>query len=317
MASVNDKITDTRNSDRPNSARVSSTRSVGGTTLACNDLTGWPTASKVHGVTYQIDSNSNPIDGTQIDFYGIVSGNSITSFTVVDGTDNGNSVNDVVEMLPTAAWGQDLSDALMASHDRDGTLKDGAVDSASVLASNVVTTAKILDSNVTTDKIADNAVTAAKVDGLDKSLLTTDSNPYKFYAYQTTNQTVSSHVATLANLGTEDFDTNSNLSGGTYTAPVNGFYMFGGRVSTVGSPGLLLGHGASLRKNGSTVLDGVYTFDNNTSWDLMTSTVHTLVSLSAGDTVGLYGLCIMSSGNGFFTAGRDSTNFFGFLVSRT
>lgn len=163
MASVNDKITDTRNSDRPNSARVSSTRSVGGTTLACNDLTGWPTASKVHGVTYQIDSNSNPIDGTQIDFYGIVSGSNITNFTVVDGTDNGNSVNDVVEMLPTAAWGQDLSDALMTSHNRDGSLKDGAVDSADVLASNVVTTAKILDSNVTTDKIADNAVTAAKI----------------------------------------------------------------------------------------------------------------------------------------------------------
>ena len=127
MASVNDKITDTRNSDRPNSARVSSTRSVGGTTLACNDLTGWPTASKVHGVTYQIDSNSNPVDGTQIDFYGIVSGNNITSFTVVDGTDNGNSVNDVVEMLPTAAWGQDLSDALILEHDRTGGHTTAAV----------------------------------------------------------------------------------------------------------------------------------------------------------------------------------------------
>lgn len=163
MASVNDKITDTRNSDRPNSARVSSTRSVGGTTLACNDLTGWPTASKVHGVTYQIDSNSNPVDGTQIDFYGIVSGNNITSFTVVDGTDNGNSVNDVVEMLPTAGWGQDLADGLMVSHNRDGSLKDGAVDSADVLAADVVTTAKILDSNVTTAKINDLAVTTGKI----------------------------------------------------------------------------------------------------------------------------------------------------------
>lgn len=163
MASVNDKITDTRNSDRPNSARVSSTRSVGGTTLACNDLTGWPTASKVHGVTYQIDSNSNPVDGTQIDFYGIVSGNNITSFTVVDGTDNGNSVNDVVEMLPTAGWGQDLADGLMVSHNRDGSLKDGAVDSADVLASDVVTTAKILNSSVTTAKINDSAVTTDKI----------------------------------------------------------------------------------------------------------------------------------------------------------
>ncbi len=120
MASLTDKITDVRNAARPNSARVSSPRSSGGTTLACDNLVGWPTASKVHFVTYQIDSSSNPVAGTQLDCEGIVSGNNIGSFTVIDGTDNGNSTNDVVEMLPTAAWGQDLADALTAEHDRTG-----------------------------------------------------------------------------------------------------------------------------------------------------------------------------------------------------
>jgi hypothetical protein len=162
-ASVADKITDTRNAARPNSARVTSGRSSGAATLACDNLTGWPTASKVHLVTYQINSNSNPVSGTQLDCYGIVSGNNIGSFTVLDGTDNGNVVGDVVEMLPTAAWGQDLADALMASHDRDGTLKDGVVDSAAVLANNVVTSAKILDANVTTTELADANVTDAKL----------------------------------------------------------------------------------------------------------------------------------------------------------
>lgn len=120
MASINDKLTDVRNAARPNAARVSSPRSAGGATLSCDNLAGWPTASKVHFVTYQIDSSSNPIAGTQLDCYGIVSGNNIGSFTVVDGTDNGNSINDVVQMLPTAAWGQDLADWGSSQHSRTG-----------------------------------------------------------------------------------------------------------------------------------------------------------------------------------------------------
>lgn len=163
-ASLNDKITDVRNSARPESTTATGTRAANGDTLACASLAGWPTASKVHFVTYQTDTNNDVIAGTQLDCYGIVSGNSITNFTVIDGTDGGNSIGDKVEMLPTAAWGQDLADALTASHNRDGTLKDGAVDSADVLAANVVTTAKILDDNITTAKILAANVTLAKLE---------------------------------------------------------------------------------------------------------------------------------------------------------
>jgi hypothetical protein len=119
-ASAQDLITDTRNAGRPISTTVATARASGATTLACTALTYWPTASKVHFVTYQIDSNSNPVSGTQLDCEGIVVGNSITSLVVNDGTDNGNSVGDIVEMLPTANWGQDLSDALNAEHSRIG-----------------------------------------------------------------------------------------------------------------------------------------------------------------------------------------------------
>lgn len=122
-ASNTDKITDVRNAARPNSARVTSGRSAGGATLACDNLSGWPTASKVHFVTYKIDSNSDVVAGSQLDCYGIVSGNNIGSFTVVDGTDTGHAVGDVVEMLPTAAWGQDLADALGLGHERTGAHK--------------------------------------------------------------------------------------------------------------------------------------------------------------------------------------------------
>lgn len=127
-ANILDKITDIRNAARPNSARATGTRSAAGVSLACDNLAGWPTASKVHFVTYQVDSSSSPVAGTQLDCSGIVSGNSITSFTVLDGTDLGNSVGDYVEMLPTAAWGQDLADALTAQHSRTGTHKSLTTD---------------------------------------------------------------------------------------------------------------------------------------------------------------------------------------------
>lgn len=174
-ASLNDKITDIRNAARPNSARVSSTRTAGASSLACDNLAGWPTASKVHFVTYQIDSNSNPVNGTQLDCEGIVSSNTINSFTVIDGSDVGHSVGDVVEMLPTAAWGQDLADALTAQHSRTGahvgvnntggmTNTGGlstdtlVVNFGSILPAGDIGTADIADSGITAPKLATNAI---------------------------------------------------------------------------------------------------------------------------------------------------------------
>lgn len=170
VGSLTDKITDVRNAARPTSARATGTRSAGGTSLACDDLTGWPTSatSKVHFVTYQIDSNSNPVAGTQLDCRGIVSGNTIGSFAVLDGNDTGNSIGDVVEMLPTASWAQDLADALLAQHTRTGghqgittdtivvssgtSLPAGDIGTAD-LAAGAVTTAKLADASVTPDKL--------------------------------------------------------------------------------------------------------------------------------------------------------------------
>lgn len=185
MADTTDKITDTRNAGRPNTARVSSSRSAGGATLACDDLTGWATASKVHFVTYEVDSNGDIVAGSQLDCSGIVSGNNITSMTVIDGTDNGNAVNDVVEMLPTSAWGQDLADALTEEHNRTGTHKsdlitDRTADTAPA-SGDYVLTADVSDSNnlkkvtlanlgtngawVGTGGITNSAVTPAKRSG--------------------------------------------------------------------------------------------------------------------------------------------------------
>lgn len=315
-ASLTDKITDVRNSARPNTARVTTVRTIGATNLACDSLTGWPTASKVHFVTYQVDTNSNVIPGTQLDCYGIVSANTITNMTIVDGTDGGNSVGDYVEMLPTAAWAQDLADALMTSHNRDGSLADDVV-TTDVILNSAVTTAKINDSAITTAKIADDAVTSAKLVGIDKSNLTTDYNPYKFEAYIGADYLeTGGSTWQLLNFSSEAYDTNNNFDTTTYlyTAPVNGYYFFTACylpyiVNTVTNIIGFYKNGAEYRQGQrmTNVTGGNF---HNHSQITMTA------NLSAGDTIGVWAWC-NQGGTYTITGSRNYNSFSGFLISRT
>ena len=163
MAAITDKFSGASNGSRPSPTTVTSTRSSGVTTLQCAALTGWRTTNPVHFVTYRTDAQGVKIDSSQCDWKGIVSGTQITNLTLRAGTDAGNAIGDTVVCMPTAAWADDLADGVAVSLDVDGTLKSGAVDVAAVLASDVVTTAKILDANVTTAKINNDAVTSAKM----------------------------------------------------------------------------------------------------------------------------------------------------------
>lgn len=308
MASLSDKVTDTRNAGRPQSATVTIARNIGATTLSCNALTGWPTASKVHFVTYQVDTNGNPVAGTQLDCYGIVSGTDITQIVVVDGTDGGNALGDTVEMLPTAAWGQDLADALTTSLDRTGVIKDGAVSSATMLASDVVTTSKILDANVTNAKLA-GSITSSKIIGVDKSILTTDSNPYKFSVYRNAAYNTVATTTTVTPFDSENFDTNNNhdavTNKGRYTAPISGFYYFNGVIELSASSTRLIG---LFLKNGAEIRGGTDTAATN--WRAECSW---FTQLTAGDYIefAYYADAVRA-----ITTGQH-TQFSGFLVSRT
>lgn len=147
------KISD--GSDYPNVARVSSPRSGGGTTLACDDLTGWTTETGVSFVTYQLDTAGTVTGGTLTTWEGVVSGNNITNVSRIKGAaDGGNAINDVVQLIPDSNWADDLIAGILVSHDQDGTLKAGAVDTSTVLANEVVTTAKYADASITNAKLA-------------------------------------------------------------------------------------------------------------------------------------------------------------------
>ncbi len=309
-ASTQDKITDTRNSARPVSTTVSSSRSAGGTTLSCLSLTGWPTASKVHGVTYQIDSNSNPVAGTQIDFYAIRSGSDLISFTVVDGNDTGNSIGDIVEMLPTAGWGQDLSDGLMVVLNRDGSLRDDIVDTQNI-APDAVTADEIEAGAVGSTELADDAATAPKVSGVDKSNLTVDSNPYKFRVSRNGAANTGNGSAAVIAFDTEQYDTNSNVAAGVYTAPVSGFYHFnwGSLISNSGAATTTY---ASLFINGVEYSNGNRVVSTNVT---VGSGGSDTVQMTVGDTADIRAFGTSAQP---LSVGTIFGNYFsGHLVSRT
>lgn len=304
MASTLDKITDTRNAARPNSARVSSGRSAAGVTLICDNLSGWPIASKVHFVTYQIDSNSNPIAGTQLDCYGIVSGNNIGSLAVIDGNDTGNSIGDVVEMLPTAAWGQDLADALTVAHERTGIHKSGATYPLPVIADFTNAT------HNHTNTAGGGKITSAGITSLDLSL-TTLSNPYKFSVYRNAAANTGNNTLALITFDTKIFDTGTNydISTGKFTAPVAGFYQFSFSSGFTATGGFCV---LALYKNGVEYHRGVEIVSaGNTDTQL---TGAALVQLAANDYTQVF---VQSPAANPLQIGSNRNYFTGFLVSQT
>jgi len=229
-AAITDKFADTYNAANPNVARVTSTRSAAGTSLSCDNLSGWPTGTVVHFSTYRLNTSNAVVAGTQIDWVGIVSGSTIGSLTRITGaTDNGSAVGDVVEMNPTAKWASNLVNGILVSHNQDGTLKN-----------NAVTTAVITDSNVTTAKLANGAVTNAKLDsdlaagwvGITGSISAVTYNGNRSYSLTTssdnsgvispgmrlrTTRTVSAPTQVASLNGTNNYFSKSSPAGMTFT----------------------------------------------------------------------------------------------------
>lgn len=132
-------------------ATVTASRSPGATTLQVNTVDNIPAyfsgaMGTPHTFTDPVTSETITVisEATCVEFQGHVSSTNLEIDSIDSGfTDLGSSVGDVVIIKPTTGWANNVADILDVSHDDDGTLKTGAV---------------------TTAKIADDAVTAAKLD---------------------------------------------------------------------------------------------------------------------------------------------------------
>lgn len=138
-AGINDKFTQGTNGSRPLPTTLTAIKAIGATSISCGALTGWPTATAVHFIIYNIDTSGNKVAGTQTDWKGIVSGTTITNLSLKAGTDNGYAVGAVVECAPTAYWAKDMADGMLVEHDQDGT--HGAITASSVVASGAISAA--------------------------------------------------------------------------------------------------------------------------------------------------------------------------------
>lgn len=201
-----------------------------------------------------------------------------------------------------------------------------------VLTSPTINTATIVNPTLTVDTISEftgangvtidglnikdgalntaNSVNAAALDGIDRSLLTVDINPYKFRAYRTAAANTGSGAFAITAFDTESFDTNNNFSAGVYTTPVNGFYSFQARIGITPAYTLLL---VSLFKNGAEVIRGTDLRASATSGGV---NVSGLLQLAAGDTID-----VRTFGNAALALDvsvPSPYNYFsGYLVSRT
>lgn len=156
-----------------------------------------------------------------------------------------------------------------------------------------------------------NSVGASALDGIDKSLLTTDSNPYKFSVYR--NAALTPGTADIV-FDTENYDTNNNhdTSTGRYTAPVDGYYQLNAQIALT-TTGANLGYGCDIKKNGTVIASwravmmyaGAYTH---------TATISTLAYATAGQ---YFTVAEGASSGKAVVVGAANTYFNGFLVSRT
>ena len=155
MASISDKITKVKDGSNPNVARVVTPRPANSDTLSVDSLTGWTEDTAVHFMTYRVDSTGKVVPGSQRDWKGMANkatGQIISLQIQNNAIDDGNLVGDIVQAGPTASWAQDLAEAMLESHNSDGSLKKGAV-GAENIAKDSITKDALKDGSITADKI--------------------------------------------------------------------------------------------------------------------------------------------------------------------
>lgn len=256
---------------------------VAGTSITVGSTSNWPTTT---GAIFAMDTVSlvNGVQvrnaGTYTEWEGIVtSGTDVANMVLRFGTDQNYPAGSTTRVyIPVASSRENrMVDGIVTTLNQDGTLKTGIV-------------------------------TSAKLSGIDKSLTTTDSNPYKFSTIRTNALNSVGAAFTKLVFDTERFDTNNNFATGTYTVPVSGFYQFNAKANAT-NPGQII---IALYKNGSIYERGGH---NNNAGGVGSAVYADLVQCTAADTIEIW---VYTDNTVAYEVGSTVGPIFsGYLVSRT
>lgn len=136
----------------PTKAVLTAEKQKGVRTIYVDNLDGWRDGTSedtaVPFVMYSKNLTTNEvISGSKTSWFGVVSKSSktITNLILTGGEDQLYPAGTAVVATPTAQWANDLADALLTSHNPDGSLK-------------AIETKILSDKSVTESKIADGAI---------------------------------------------------------------------------------------------------------------------------------------------------------------
>lgn len=132
-ASNTDKIRKASSSGRAIATSLSSPKVAGSDTAELSAATGWNTETGVDVVIYRKDNDGKKDPATQTDWVGVLSGTTVDDMVLKAGTEpTGGYPADsltVVICSPTAAWANDLADALLNEHKQTGAHENITTDS--------------------------------------------------------------------------------------------------------------------------------------------------------------------------------------------
>ena len=139
---------------------------------------------------------------------------------------------------------------------------------------------------------------------------TSISNPYKFRVSRNAAANIGNGAFLKITYDTEQYDTNSNFSGGTYTVPVSGYYQFNWSLSATMSSGADELLTTAIFKNGVEYSRGS-TINYRNAEGVSGSDI---IQLAAGNTVEIQAFGTVGRAIG---VGASTCYFSGYLVSQT
>lgn len=298
---------------------TSASVSSGASTVELNSVAGYEDGEVVVFVIDPTDAVKKQTFTGVVDF----ANTQIINVVWTAGTNQTHILGATVSDYATATHISMISKGLMVQHKQSGAHADTITtntinentpaNGVTIDGVNIKDGALNTNNSVVTANITDDAVTSAKVSGIAKDNLSTDSNPYKFSAYRSSAFTWGNNTFAKVTCNTEQFDTNSNYdtSTGRYTAPVTGFYYVHGQVRGDHKSGS--GMSVEIRKNGSGVFSGdtLVPVGYTGSFGFQIS-ASGMISLTAGDYIELYAYGAANTGQTGL-----GTLFQGFLISRT